>query len=202
MNIKSRQENKTKVWDEHLALVAIERSKASFKALYDHFGPLIKAFAFKAPAFGQSDQLAEELVQETMIKVWSKAVTFNPEKAQASTWIFTIARNVRIDLLRKNQKFQNDLGFEENGDEYFSADNIWGVEENTQIENEIAGIKSRQQLGLELESLPPEQKFILRKVFLEDRTHAEAAQELGIALGTVKSRVRLALSKLKVAIDR
>jgi RNA polymerase sigma-70 factor (ECF subfamily) len=163
---------------------------------------LIKAFAIRLSSGTKSENLAEELVQETMLKVWQKAGSFNSEKANASTWIFTIARNTRIDLLRKKARHQNNRVANDHSEEGFDVEDIWIEDENEDVFNQIAKQRSIKSLHETLQELPEEQSFILKKVYLEDKSHSEIAQELDLPLGTVKSRVRLALNKLRLTVDR
>jgi len=171
-----------------LELVASKQDTKAFQAIFEHFGPLIKAFALSAGLQYQGDHLPEELVQEVLLTIWRKAGQFDRRKAAPSTWIFTIARNQRIDMLRKLSKYQNDI----------DADDVWDLEGNTDLFGEVRENRIQSHVQRELNSLPIEQKQIVAKVFLEDKSHQEVAYELNIPLGTVKSRVRLAMQKLKV----
>jgi RNA polymerase sigma factor (sigma-70 family) len=131
---------------------------------------------------------ADELVQEVMLKVWQKASGFNPKKAAASTWIYTVARNCRTDMYRRLQKFDTPI----------NAEDIWL--ESDQDEPFIAMQQRRDEVRVKelLAELPFEQAQILAKVYMEGKSHAEVAEELQLPLGTVKSRVRLAMQKLQV----
>ena len=186
-------------WNTLLVRVAQKKDREAFQTLFEHFAPLVKAYAYKVSKLSQAEALAEELAQETMIKVWMKSHTFNPEKSAAGTWIFTIARNTRIDLLRKNSRHLAD-----NNDEFdetvLSADDIWQVQtddtysqmEQFDLNNKIMG---------SINELPSEQITVIKSIYLDGLSHFEAAAFLDLPLGTVKSRVRLALQKLKLTID-
>lgn len=135
---------------------------------------------------------ADELVQEVMLKVWQKAGAFNPEKAAASTWVYTIARNCRTDMYRRLQKFDTalraeDLSVDEEGEEAFVTLH------QKRNEDKIRGL---------IKELPLDQAQILTKVYMEGKSHSEVAGELDLPLGTVKSRVRLAMQKLQIQFDR
>ncbi|MDX1341991.1 MAG: sigma-70 family RNA polymerase sigma factor [Reinekea sp.] len=171
-----------------LELVATRQDTKAFQAIFEHFGPLIKAFGVSSGLHYQGDHLPEELVQEVMLSIWRKAALFDRRKAAPSTWIFTIARNQRIDMLRKLSKYQNDI----------DADDVWDLEGDTNLFGEIRESRIQNHVQQELNKLPIEQKQIVAKVFLEDKSHQEVADELNLPLGTVKSRVRLAMQKLKV----
>lgn len=191
-------------WIACLQRVAVQQDRSAFRELFDHFAPLIKSFAFKVPALQEIETFSEELVQETMLKVWTRAATFDPALASPGTWIFSIARNMRIDLLRKQARHTvNIVSLTRDDDEDDSdLEDIWFEDESGDVFNQLVQQRSRRQIHESLLTLPPEQAGILRKVYLEDKSHSEVAAELGLPLGTVKSRVRLALNKLKLLVDR
>ena len=166
--------------------MAEHRDRAAFAKFFAHFAPLIKAFALSGSSLSAAH--ADELVQEVMLKVWQKAAGFNPEKAAASTWVYTIARNCRTDMFRRLQKFDTqleavDVGFELEGHEPTSA---------------LHAERGAQRVRELMNHLPQDQAQILAKVYMEGKSHSETAAELGLPLGTVKSRVRLAIQKLQV----
>lgn len=173
-----------------LEKLAETQDNVSFEALYKHFGPLIKAFALSSGLHFHGDHLPEELVQEVMLSIWRKSHLFDRKKAAPSTWIFTIARNQRIDMLRRLNKYQNDL----------DADDVWDLEATDDLFGEMRENRIQNQVNHQLNSLPIEQRQILAKVFLEDKSHQEVSDELNLPLGTVKSRVRLAMQKLKTTM--
>lgn len=196
---------KAQYWTQCLQRVAGERDTAAFREVFDHFSPMVKAFAYKVPSLEHPDAFAEELLQETMLKVWTRAASFDSKLASPSTWIFTIARNMRIDLLRKQARHVvNTVSLSQEGDEDDDVDleAIWFEDENSDVFNQLAQQRSRRQIHESLKTLPFEQTEVLAKVYLEDKSHAEVAEELQLPLGTVKSRVRLALNKLKLVVDR
>ncbi|QFU76349.1 sigma-70 family RNA polymerase sigma factor [Halioglobus maricola] len=179
-------------WSQCLQLVADNQDREAFSRLFGHFAPLIKAFAINGSAMAAAH--AEELVQEVMIKVWQKAAAFNPHKAAASTWIYTIARNCRTDMYRRLQKFDTPL----------SAEDIWPDHEGDNEELFTAVQQKRDEVKVRemLQQLPHEQALILNKVYMEGKSHSEVAEELDLPLGTVKSRVRLAMKKLQLTAER
>lgn len=175
---------------QDMQAVASGRDREAFTRLFDHFVPMIKAFTLSAHP--GANILASEVAQEVMLKVWRKAHTYKPETASVSTWIFTLARNARIDYLRKHSRHQSDL----------VPDFIYD-----ELEDEHPGpFQSAQQRRNEervhsvMAELPEDQREVLAKVYMEGKTHAEVAEELRLPLGTVKSRVRLALKKLAVSL--
>jgi RNA polymerase sigma factor (sigma-70 family) len=191
-------------WVDCVARVASHQDRAAFRELYEHFSPLIRSFAFKVPGLEQAEVFAEDLVQETMLKVWTRAATFDPRLASPGTWVFTIARNMRIDLLRKQARHVvNTVSIHADDDDgAMDMEDIWFEDENSDVFNLLAQQRSSRMIHASLTTLPPEQAFILQKVYLEDKSHSEVAEELQLPLGTVKSRVRLALNKLKLIVDR
>ncbi len=181
---------RTDEWSECLTLIAENEDRAAFTRLFRHFAPLIKAFALSGSSLSAAH--ADELVQEVMLKVWQKAGAFNPEKAAASTWVYPIARNCRTDMFRRLQKFDTPLSAED-----FSPDQE-GEEPFAMLQSRRSGDRIRELM----DQLPSDQAQILAKVYMEGKSHAEAAAELDLPLGTVKSRVRLAIQKLQVHMEK
>ena len=169
--------------------VAASADRQAFAALFKHFAPRVKAFLMRS---GTADVLAEELVQETMIAVWRKAVMFNPAQAAASTWIFTIARNLRVDHFRRQ-------GQREVSSEGIDADDM--PDTAPALEDQVRVGRRERGVRDAICHLSPEQAQILRLSFYEEHPHARIAVELGIPLGTVKSRVRLAVNHLRRLLD-
>ncbi|WND03688.1 sigma-70 family RNA polymerase sigma factor [Temperatibacter marinus] len=167
--------------------VARKHCKVAFAELYEHFAPRVKSFAIKG---GVGEDVAEEVAQETMVMVWRKAALFDGSKAAASTWIFTIARNKRIDHQRRTNKpslsefdfihLENEM--KDQGDEY-------------EIGQDTKSVRSQ------MEKLPDDQKAVIIKAFMEEKSHSVVAEEMGLPLGTVKSRIRIALKKLRGQLD-
>lgn len=181
---------RTDEWSECLTLIAANEDRAAFTRLFRHFAPLVKAFALSGSSLSATH--ADELVQEVMLKVWQKARAFDPEKAAASTWVYTIARNCRTDMFRRLQKFDTPL----------AADDFTPDQEPSEPFAMLQSRRSRDKVHALMGTLPPDQAQILAKVYMEGKSHAEAAAELDLPLGTVKSRVRLAIQKLQIQIDR
>jgi RNA polymerase sigma-70 factor (ECF subfamily) len=181
---------RTDEWSECLVLIATKQDRAAFTRFFRHFAPLIKAFALSGSRLSAS--VADELVQEVMLKVWQKAGGFNPEKAAASTWVYTIARNCRTDMFRRLQKFDTPLAEED----------VFPDQESEEPFALLQGRRSEERVRELMKSLPGDQMQILAKVYMEGKSHAEAAAELDLPLGTVKSRVRLAIQKLQIQIER
>jgi RNA polymerase sigma-70 factor (ECF subfamily) len=166
-----------------LSAVGQRRDRAAFIALFHHFAPRLKSFLMKK---GSTPEQAEELAQETMLTIWNKAAGYDPQQASASTWIFTVARNKRIDSLRKNGRVEFD-----SGDPAYVPDDISPAPDRQVIDRDRT-----EKIAAALETLPREQAELVRKAYFDDKTHNEIASETGIPLGTVKSRLRLAMERL------
>lgn len=181
---------RTDEWSEALVQIGAHQDRAAFARFFRHFAPLIKAFALSGSTMSANH--ADELVQEVMLKVWQKAGGFNPEKAAASTWVYTIARNCRTDMFRRLQKFDTPLAAEDLSIE------VEEEEPFVVLHARRGSDRVRELMG----QLPPDQAQILAKVYMEGKSHSEAAAELDLPLGTVKSRVRLAIQKLQVQMEK
>ena len=162
------------------------QDKASFADIFQHFAPRIKSYMVK---LGCVDEMAEELAQQTLLQVWRKAQLFDPEKAAASTWIFRIARNIRIDVLRKQKHFF---------DVDFDLATIECEQEDAEVK--INREQKNQRVILALTDLPLDQARIIRMSFYDGLSHSEIAKQLKIPLGTVKSRIRLAFGRLRDSV--
>jgi RNA polymerase sigma factor (sigma-70 family) len=169
-----------------IATVARDRDRSAFVALFDHFAPRVKAYMRR---LGADDTTAEDLVQEVMLTVWHRAHLYDRRQAALSTWIFTIARNKRIDVLRREQRpsFDHDEASPE-------------PEADDRVEETVAAAEMADRLREAVALLPAEQADLLRICYFEDKSHRTIAEELGLPLGTVKSRLRLALAKLRLTL--
>jgi RNA polymerase sigma-70 factor (ECF subfamily) len=188
LNLAGKRSDK---WSLLLVSVGESRDRQAFGHLFKHFAPLVKSFAQASRHEGWFPGLSEDLVQEVMIKVWQKAAGYNPEKASATTWIYTVARNCRIDMLRRKSNTQH-LPLEN--------EDFWHEPDEETPVSLLRQKRSEDKVQQSLAQLPKEQDEILRKVYLEGKSHAEASSELGLPLGTVKSRVRLALQKMQILV--
>lgn len=166
-----------------LAAVAERQDRAAFAELFDHFAPRLAAFVMRS---GAGKELAEELAQEAMISVWRKATSFDPARAAVSTWVFAIVRNKRIDRLRRERR-----------PEIAEEDYLAQYEPPQDALDIVEGAETETTLRKLVASLPPDQAQVIEKAFYEDKSHSTIAEELNLPLGTVKSRIRLALGRLK-----
>lgn len=173
----------TRPLDRLVEAVGARQDRQAFQTLFAHFAPRIKSYLMQS---GSDAGQAEEVAQEVMITVWRRAALFDRRLASASTWIFTIARNKRIDSIRRQRRPQID--FEDPAfvpDPVASADRIF--EEGEEAE----------RVRTAIETLPEEQRDLLRLAFFEDKPHSEIAALCSLPLGTVKSRIRLAMTRLR-----
>jgi RNA polymerase sigma-70 factor (ECF subfamily) len=173
--------------DALIARVAQQQDRAAFAALFDHFAPRVKGYLVR---LGADDGTAEELTQEVMLAVWRRAASFNPALASVGTWVFTIARNKRIDRLRRERRPEI-----EPDDPALAPPPAADVDEALDLAR--AGGKLRAAIAL----LPAEQSALLAMAFFEDKSHRAIAAELRLPLGTVKSRIRLALGRLRGVLE-
>ncbi len=166
-----------------IAAIARDMDRGAFAALFAFYFPRVKAFLMRA---GAAANVAEELAQETMLRVWRKAGAYDPAAGAVSTWIFVIARNLRIDRLRAEKNPQA-----------LDADPSDAPDAPPTGEAVVLNGERDARLRRALSALSPEQAMIVRLAFFEDRPHSEIAATLGIPLGTVKSRARLAVAHLR-----
>lgn len=159
------------------------REKIAVEALYD---------MYSASLYGVISRIiidtatAEDVLQETFVKIWHSFSSYSTEKGRLFTWMVNIARHLAIDKLRskdfknqnKNQELENNVTFIDE-------------QRNTVYKPELLGIKDLVQ------ALKPEQKLILELIYFKGYTHVEAADELGIPLGTIKTRLRMAILELR-----
>ncbi|CDX55562.1 RNA polymerase sigma factor [Mesorhizobium plurifarium] len=172
-----------------LMAVAAKRDRAAFAVLFGFYAPRLKAFLRRS---GMTASVAEDVAQETMLLVWNKASYFDPARAGASTWIFTIARNARIDRLRREGRPAKIAEAFDPSDQ---------PEEPVSGEQAMIAAEREERVRTAIALLPPEQAEIVKKSFFGEETQSEIAYSSGIPLGTVKSRVRLALGRLRQILD-
>lgn len=170
-----------------LLRIAQDRDREALAALFSLLGGRVKAMMLK---LGASDAVAEDMVQETFLAVWRKAHLYSTERGAASTWIFTIARNLRIDQFRR----QSNKAYED-----LETVTIESAEPNGSVMVEQRQVISRVTDALKL--LSAEQQEVVRLSFLHDLPHAQIAERIGIPLGTVKSRLRLAYERLRPMLE-
>lgn len=168
-------------WPALIGRIRDHRDRDAFARLFCHFAPRIRGFMMKS---GADATTAEECAQDVMVTLWRKADLFDPARASAATWIFTIARNRRIDMLRKQRRPEpEDLG--------------WGPEPETDQADALALQQDSARLKDAMTKLPEAQRHLIERTYFGDLSHREIAAETGLPLGTIKSRIRLALDRLR-----
>lgn len=182
----------TPLASEHAALVsavAERRDQAAFTRLFDYFGPRLNAYLIR---LGCDRAAAEEITQDTMVSLWRKADLFDPTKSSLATWLYRIARNRRIDVLRRDR-----VEFVDPDD--FALD----VADESSVDAErLVDAQSRDDvLRTAMAGLPEEQLALVRLAFFDSLSHSEIAEKTGLPLGTVKSRIRLAFTRLRRALE-
>jgi RNA polymerase sigma-70 factor (ECF subfamily) len=174
-------------FQELIDRVARERDRASFESLFLFFGPRVKGLMIRSGA--QAD-LAEDIAQEVFVTVWRKAELYSPEKGNVSTWIFTIARNIRIDRLRR----QSSRPYEDVAELEIASPEAGG-------EQVVSEVQRDRRVADALRELKPDQRKVIELSFVHDMPQAEIAKKLDLPLGTVKSRMRLAYAKLRERLE-
>lgn len=174
------------VWNDCIARIARDNDEAAFEAVFRHFAPRLKSYFMR---LGADSSQAEEIAQEALVLVWRNAARFDPAKANVATWIFTIARNLSIDRFRKARRPAFDPS-----DPAFEPD----PDPSPQLAMEQAEVDAK--IRSLVEGLPDNERRVLMMSFFEDRSHSEIADELGLPLGTVKSRIRLAFGRFRAAL--
>lgn len=192
MDVADRQKDEEKqrleaLFRSLITRVAQNRDRLAFGQLFDHFAPRLKSFMMRK---NTSAELAEDLVQEALISVWTKAALYEPSKGSVTTWVFTIARNLRIDRIRRDVHMPTtELGDYDEPSEAPEGEELLGRKQED-------GLVARA-----LQSIPEEQRQILVLSFVEEMPQSEIAEKLSIPLGTVKSRMRLAYGHLRRILE-
>ena len=167
--------------------VAAERDRSAYRTLFDHFAPRIRAFLLRRSL---SPAQADDLTQDAMLAIWRRAESYDPAKAAVATWVYSIARNLHIDYFRKTARASRvDL----------KDPSLQPVEEPTADELYDRS-QSVDAVVVALAGLPDEQRLVLDLAYMEGCSHSEIADRLGMPLGTVKSRIRLAMDKLRISL--
>ncbi|TDW35440.1 RNA polymerase sigma-70 factor (ECF subfamily) [Roseinatronobacter bogoriensis subsp. barguzinensis] len=172
-------------WVVLLEKVATEQDTDAFTEVFEHFAPRVKGFLIKS---GADHAMAEECAQDVMVTVWNKAAQFDPARASVATWIFTIARNRRIDMLRRDRRPEPE-------------ELTWGPEAEPDQLDVMTMQQESEQLISAIASLPEKQRVMIERAYFGDLTHSEIAEETGLPLGTIKSRIRLALERLRHSLS-
>jgi RNA polymerase sigma-70 factor (ECF subfamily) len=170
-----------------VAAVARERDRGAFARLFDHFAPRINAYLIRLGADGGS---AEELTQEVMVTLWRKAELFDRTKSSVATWLYRIARNRRIDAIRRDRDEPLDTD---------EANQV--VDETVGVDMAMDAMQREDRVRAALKFLPEEQLSLVRLAFFDGLSHSQIADKTGLPLGTVKSRIRLAFTRLRRSLE-
>lgn len=171
-------------WVEKMQAIATERDESAFVEVFRHFAPRVKAYLVRS---GTEPAQAEEIVQDALSAVWHKSRLFDPSRASVATWIFTIARNRRIDTIRRTRRPEPE-------------DLPWGPEPDPEPAEVIGLQQDSARVEAALAELPAKQRVLIERAYFGELTHSEIAAETGLPLGTIKSRIRLALERLRHAM--
>ena len=166
-----------------LQRIAERADPAAFRELYEAYGPRVKAYMMRR---GADAGTAEDLAQETLLTVWRKAALYAGEKGSMTTWVFAIARNLRIDRLRREVPWQE-----------LPEGRMAQASEDPLPDEAMAEKEQQERVQAALADLPPEQKEVVSLAYLDGLSHSEIAERLGVPLGTVKSRMRIAYQKIR-----
>jgi len=172
-----------------VAAVAAHRDRTAFAVLFDYYGPRLSAYLMR---LGCDRAAAEEITQDVMVSLWRKAHLFEPSKSSLATWLYRIARNRRIDLLRRDRV------------DYVDPDNFaLDIPDESGVDaDRLLDSQSRDDfLRGAMKQLPSEQLQLVQMAFFESLSHSEIAEKTGLPLGTVKSRIRLAFTRLRRALE-
>lgn len=170
-----------------IVAIAASADMDAYEALFRDFGPRIRAYMIKMT---RDAQVSEDLMQETMLAIWRKAGQYDPARGPASAWIYTIARNIWIDAWRRQRRPAID-----------PDDPALSMEPEPDAPKQIEARQSQEAVRRAMERLPAEQIDIIRLSFFEEASHSMIAAKLGLPIGTVKSRIRLAFGRLRAALD-
>lgn len=168
--------------------IASAKSRAAFSEVFEYFAPRLKSYLIR---LGSEASSAEEIMQDVMLNVWRKAGQYDRRQASVSTWIFRIARNRRIDTLRRLNKPELD-----------AEDPMLQPAESEQPDITVNRAQIEAQVRTAMDTLPEEQIILLKAAFYEGLSHSEIAKKFDLPLGTVKSRIRLAFLRLRGTLER
>ena len=167
--------------------IAQHGDREAFAAVYAHYAPQVKRYLMRG---GADPVTAEEVTQDVLLTVWRRAPTYDPARANVNTWIFTIARNRRIDRFRKDGR-----------PEPAAEEIVEAMQPQQATDHQVAGARRAEAVRQALASLPPDQAEVLQSSYFEGRSMRELSDATGVPLGTIKSRSRLALQRLREVLS-
>jgi len=175
-------------WASLVKSVAEHRDREAFSLLFDHFVPRLEAYLQR---LGSDRAMAEEISQDVMMTLWRKAQLFDPQKSSVTTWLYRIARNRRIDAARRDR-----LDYRDPMDATFGD-----VADDRELDSTVDVQRREEVLRTAIKDLPEEQLTLVRLAFFESLSHSTIAERTGLPLGTVKSRIRLAFTRLRRTLE-
>lgn len=175
-------------WSRLLSRVGKQRDTAAFEVLFNHFAPLIKGFCLSSSNL--SAEAVEELVQEVMFQVWHKSPHYEAHRVSAGTWIFTIMRNCRVDMMHSEHwhKLPSTL----------TIDDVWDDATESQPFVFLKRSRNSDAINQRLHDLPVEQFHVVKKIYSERASQQQVSADLDLPVSTIRSRLRLALKKLQM----
>jgi RNA polymerase sigma-70 factor (ECF subfamily) len=185
--MRQQQDIESQSWEDLLLAIAHHQDQDAFTRLFQHFAPRVKAYAMRG---GADPSVAEDIAQETLVTAWRKAGLFDPSKAAVSTWLFTIARNLRIDRIRRERRPEPD-----------PDDPAFIPASEPPPDAALRQAQNAKAVRQAIEALPDAQREVVMMSFYEDEPHSTIAERLNLPLGTVKSRIRLALRKISEQLN-
>jgi RNA polymerase sigma-70 factor (ECF subfamily) len=177
----------SRTYDDCLVRIATHRDRRAFEALFDHYAPRIKTLLIRT---GSPSGAAEDLAQEALLAIWRKADQFDPRRASSAAWIFTIARNLRLDSLRRGSASLHAL------------DTSFGAEGPLQPDAALAGVEDTQRVRAAMRVLNPDQAKAIEMAFFHEQTHLQIAEALKVPLGTIKARIRFGMIRMRAILER
>jgi RNA polymerase sigma factor (sigma-70 family) len=172
-------------WSGLLVSVGRRQDGAAFEELFRHYAPRVKAYLMRT---GLSAAMAEDCMQDVMVTLWRKAHLYDPARAGASTWLYSIARNRKFDLIRRAGRAEPE-------------DLPWGPEPEPAPADALAMAQETDRLAEAIADLPAKQRDLVERAYFGDATHVEIAAATGLPLGTIKSRIRLGIDRLRHAMQ-
>ena len=166
--------------EKHIVELLQERDEKAISLLYDNYADTLYGVAYKVV---KDEDLAQDIVQESFVKIWKKSDSYDATKAKLFTWLFRITRNTAIDKLRSiNTKSDKEIQID--------VSDVYTIGEHS-IRPELIDVKEN------LDKLEPKYRIVLEALFFEGMTQQEASDELDIPLGTIKSRLKIGLREMR-----
>jgi RNA polymerase sigma-70 factor (ECF subfamily) len=185
----------TAATDEALLAAVARGEPAALAALHARYAGAVAAVALRIVG---DRAAAEEVTQEAFLRVWLRARAFDPARGRAAGWLLALARHEAIDHARRRRRQPATLPSTELTDLLLAR----VADPQADLERAVVLAERRRAIAAALGALPAPQRAVIEQLYFGDLTHAEAADRLGVPLGTVKSRLALALRRLRAALSR